>query len=169
MIILNFPINFKGFFIMGIIKTQEAKNALKLGFLCSIAYLACYFARNLLGVLTPSMEKLGVWTTQEIGYISTAYFICYACGQLINGALGDRIRAVYLVSTGLILAGIITCIPFKKFLRTKQNLKEIKAECPEHGKEPNMELFETSENSIEQTSEKTAEVTANDTSKEITE
>lgn len=90
---------------MGIIKTQEARNALKLGFLCSIAYLACYFARNLLGVLTPSMEKLGVWTTQEIGYISTAYFICYACGQLINGALGDRVRAVYLVSTGLILAG----------------------------------------------------------------
>ena len=91
---------------MGLFKTQEAKNTLWLGLLCSLAYLACYFARNLLGAVTPALEEQGVWSVTQIGYISTAYLVCYAGGQLINGMLGEKIKAVYMVSTGLIVAGL---------------------------------------------------------------
>lgn len=42
---------------MSLFKTQEAKNTLKIGLLCSLAYLACYFARNLLGAVTPALEE----------------------------------------------------------------------------------------------------------------
>ena len=91
---------------MGLFKTQEAKNTLWIGLLCSLAYLACYFARNLLGAVTPALEEQGVWSVTQIGYISTVYLVCYAGGQLINGMLGEKIKAVYMVSTGLIVAGL---------------------------------------------------------------
>lgn len=34
------------------------------------------------------------------------YFVCYAIGQLINGAIGDRIKARWMISGGLMMAGV---------------------------------------------------------------
>ena len=121
-------------------------------------------------IYCPSLKDTGR-TSSATGFLD---FISYIAAAIASSVFANAVSSVgwqplIMIWAALMLAGIITCIPFKKFLPTKQNLKEIKAECPEHGKEPNMELFETSENSIEQTSEKTAEVTANDTSKETTE
>jgi sugar phosphate permease len=85
---------------------KEVKNAIAIGVLCSVSYLAVYFARNILGAVTPQMIGTGNFTTEYIGSVSSVYFIFYAVGQLINGAIGDKIKARYMISFGLLLAGI---------------------------------------------------------------
>jgi len=85
--------------------SQKAKNAMFLGTLCSISYLAVYIARNVLGAVTPKMIANG-FSESYIGTISSVYFIFYAIGQLINGIIGDKIKAKYMISLGLLLAGV---------------------------------------------------------------
>jgi len=84
----------------------ELKNAVFIGVLCSISYLAVYFARNILSTVTPEMVESGNFTTEKIGSLSSVYFITYAFGQLINGAIGDKIKSKYMISLGLIFAGV---------------------------------------------------------------
>jgi len=81
--------------------TQNAKNAIRIGSLCSISYLAVYIARNILSAVTPQMIELG-YAESYIGNISSLYFYFYAFGQLINGAIGDKIKAKYMICIGLL-------------------------------------------------------------------
>ncbi|MBE5753297.1 MAG: MFS transporter [Clostridiales bacterium] len=90
--------------------SQNAKNALYIGSLCSVAYLAVYVVRNILSAVSPQMIADGSYSTEEIGTISSIYFICYAIGQLCNGVIGDKIKAKYMISTGLLLAGIANAL-----------------------------------------------------------
>lgn len=77
-----------------------------IGSLCSTAYLAVYVARNILGSVSPQMIADGVFTESQIGTLSSLYFICYAVGQLINGVIGNKVKGKYMISLGLVLAGI---------------------------------------------------------------
>ncbi len=85
--------------------SPAARKAILIGCMCSISYLAVYVARNILGAVTPQMIAGGSFTTESIGTLSSVYFITYALGQLINGSIGDRIPAKYMISCGLVLAG----------------------------------------------------------------
>ena len=76
-----------------------------IGSLCSVSYFAVYIARNILGAVTPQMVEEG-YSEAFIGRISSLYFMTYAAGQLINGAIGDRIKAKYMICIGLLGAGI---------------------------------------------------------------
>ncbi len=87
------------------IKNEKLRNALYIGVLCSIAYFAVYIARNILSAVTPAMVELG-YTEQYIGSVSSLYLVFYAFGQLINGIVGDKIRSKYMISFGLLLAGV---------------------------------------------------------------
>ncbi|MBR6719644.1 MAG: MFS transporter [Clostridia bacterium] len=82
--------------------SKNAKNALCIGILCSLSYLAVYFARNTLGAIAPHMGM----PDSLIGNMSSVYFLTYAIGQLINGYIGDKIKARYMISGGLFFAGI---------------------------------------------------------------
>ena len=75
--------------------SQKAKNALYLGIVCSILYGIVYVARNVLGAETPQMIGQG-FDEKYIGMISSAFFFFYAVGQLINGIVGDKIKAKYV-------------------------------------------------------------------------
>ena len=88
------------------LRNENTKNALRLGILCSLAYLICYFAKNILSVVSPSMIDKGVYSVQFIGKLSTANMLSYAIGQLINGIIGDKITAKYMISCGLFFTGI---------------------------------------------------------------
>lgn len=90
-------------------RKQKIMNAIFIGTLCSVSYLAVYFARNILGAVTAQM-KLEGFDEGFFGTTSSVYFICYAIGQLINGAIGDKIKARYMISFGLLLAGISNLI-----------------------------------------------------------
>ena len=85
--------------------TANAKKAIKIGSMCFMAYLAVYLARNILSTVTPAMQAQG-FTKDDIGLASSIYFYTYAVGQLINGAIGDRIKAKYMMTVGLFGAGI---------------------------------------------------------------
>jgi len=90
--------------VENILKNVKVRNAILLGGLCSISYLAVYIARNMLSAVSPQMIEKG-FETEFIGSLSSLYFIFYAVGQLINGVIGDKIKARYMISFGLILAG----------------------------------------------------------------
>ena len=84
---------------------QNAKNAIYLGSLCSVAYFAVYIARNILSAVTPQMVA-GGFSEDYIGGVSALYLLFYAFGQLINGAIGDKIKAKYMLTMGLFCAGV---------------------------------------------------------------
>ena len=85
--------------------SQNAKNAIKIGTLCAVSYFAVYIARNILGAVTPQMVE-GGYTEEYVGKISSLYFSFYAFGQLINGMIGDKIKAKWMISIGLFGAAI---------------------------------------------------------------
>lgn len=87
-------------------KSVKIRNAILLGTTCSVSYLGVYFARNILSAITPQLTSDGVLTNEYIGTLSSIYFILYAIGQLINGIIGDKIKAKYMLSFGLVLAGV---------------------------------------------------------------
>ena len=86
-------------------KNLERSKAVKIGTTFVITYIASYYMRNLLGVLTPSMLQTSGFTKEFIGALSSAYMIVYAIGQLVNGGLGDRINPKFMISLGLVLTG----------------------------------------------------------------
>jgi len=92
------------------LKNKQVKNAIIMGTLCSLSYLGVYIARNILGAVTPQMIGDNALTMEYIGEVSSLYFIFYAVGQLINGIVGDKIKARYMISLGLLLAGVCNLV-----------------------------------------------------------
>ena len=86
-------------------ENKKAVHAVYIGFLCSISYLAVYFARNILSTCSPQMIE-GGYTKAYIGEVVAVYNIFYAVGQLVNGVIGDRVKARYMISIGLLMAAI---------------------------------------------------------------
>lgn len=98
---------------MKLFKNNDVKQAFLLGFMCTISYLGCYFARNVLSVISPQMIETGTSDVEFIGVLSTGYIFTYAAGQLLNGRIGDSLKVKYLVGGGLSLAGFCNLLlPF---------------------------------------------------------
>lgn len=95
---------------MNIHKNSNVRNAVSIGTLCSISYLGVYFARNILSVVTPQIINGGAHTEEYIGSISSMFFTFYAVGQLINGLIGNKIKSRYMISFGLLLAGVCNAL-----------------------------------------------------------
>ena len=91
-------------------QNPKVRNAILLGTLCTLAYLAVYIARNILGTVQPQIEAAGVFNKEVLGVLSSIYFTCYACGQLVNGLIGNRVKAKYMMSFGLAFAGVCTLL-----------------------------------------------------------
>lgn len=89
-----------------ILKNKNVKNAFYIGALSAVSYLACYFCKNILSVVSPQIVETSDITVEFIGTLSTFNMIFYAIGQLVNGIIGDKVKAKYLVSFGLLLSGV---------------------------------------------------------------
>lgn len=72
-----------------------------------LAYFFYYFGRKHLGIATPAMVVSGFSET-TIAWVQTAFGVCYAIGQFLNGALGDRVGPRIALTAGMILSGIAT-------------------------------------------------------------
>lgn len=83
----------------------ESRKATIIGIVCISTYLANYYLRNILSVLTPQMLETGKFTVEHIGVLSSVYMIFYAAGQLINGFLGDVFSPKRMVVVGIWIAG----------------------------------------------------------------
>lgn len=92
-------------------KTQ-IKHAFEIGSICIFTYIANYFLRNLLNVLTPEMIESGHYAEEYLALLASVYMVLYASGQLINGVLGDRIKPKYMVSCGLMVASLALLLFF---------------------------------------------------------
>ncbi len=91
---------------MDISKKEKMIKALALGSVSSVLYLFVYIVRNTLSAIAPQMIENQILTTEVVGKMSSVFFICYAIGQLVNGILGDKIKASNLICVGLWCAGI---------------------------------------------------------------
>lgn len=89
---------------------KEARNAILLGAMCAISYLAVYIARNMLTATTTQIREAGAFTDGDLGTLSSIYFYTYAVGQLINGFIGDKVKPKYMISFGLIFAGVCNAL-----------------------------------------------------------
>lgn len=87
-------------------KNRQVLHAVLLTAPCVVAYLAVYLARNILSALTPGMLESGNFTMEYISTISTANMLCYAVGQLVNGAIGNKIKGSFMVGIGLVCGGL---------------------------------------------------------------
>ena len=83
---------------------SAAMKAAAIGGMCAVSYLAVYVAKNAVSAAGPQIIQAGAFTTEQLGTMSSAYFISYAIGQLINGSIGDKIKGKYMISFGLLLA-----------------------------------------------------------------
>ncbi len=85
---------------------KEIKNAIYLGTICSFAYFVVYVIRSVFSTVNPQMIEQGLFNIEFVGTISSVFFIFYAVGQLINGIIGDIIKAKYMICGGLVLSGV---------------------------------------------------------------
>lgn len=73
--------------------------------LCYVAYVSIYAARLNLAQASPALIDGGVLTSEQYGFLGSAFFWVYACGRLLNGMIGDRAAPWVMISLGLTLTG----------------------------------------------------------------
>ena len=73
---------------------------------CTVLYIAAYFCRlNLSAVLEPIAVQLAL-PLPRAGLLQTAFAAVYACGQLVNGAIVNRVNPVRHMFAGLLGAAV---------------------------------------------------------------
>ena len=83
---------------------KDGKKALTIGATAISIYIVNYYLRNILSVLTPTMLTCG-FTVEQIARLSSTYMLLYACGQLVNGFLGDIFSPKKIACLGLLISG----------------------------------------------------------------
>ncbi len=82
------------------------KKAICLSILCFAVYTVSYIGRlNYSGVMAEMIADGFISKTQG-SFIATAFFLCYGCGQLINGIIADRSNPVKQISIGVLGATV---------------------------------------------------------------
>ena len=69
-------------------------------FLIVLCYVVLYMDRSCMSIAGPVMMKHFNWTATEFGLVSTAFFIGYACTQILGGWLADRFGGGKIVMIG---------------------------------------------------------------------
>ena len=89
---------------------NELTKTFQIGITCICAYLVRYYMANILSVTSPEILNAGVFNKEFLGLLGSAYMLCYAVGQLINGINGDIIKPKIMIVTGMILCGVSSII-----------------------------------------------------------
>lgn len=82
-------------------------SVLSLGTICFLSYNACYAGRSILSAIMPEMVQETGFSSSALGLWGSMFFFTYGIGQVINGLIGDRIRAKWMVAIGLFLSGLV--------------------------------------------------------------
>ena len=81
--------------------------------LLTLCYLILYMDRSCMSMAGPSMMNYYGWNASQFGLVSTAFFIGYACTQILGGWLADRFGGGKIVMIGAIWWSIFVFItPF---------------------------------------------------------
>jgi OPA family glycerol-3-phosphate transporter-like MFS transporter len=87
----------------------RARRGLNWGFL-GLLYTSFYMCRYNLSIANKSISQEFAFTRADMGFIITTALFAYACGQIINGLLTDRIggkRAMLIGATGTICMNVL--------------------------------------------------------------
>ncbi len=76
------------------------------GFFCCLIYFTSYISRINLGAVVAEIITAEGISKSSISIVLLMSFISYGSGQLLSGALGDKISPVKLILTGLLVTGI---------------------------------------------------------------
>lgn len=79
----------------------------KITVFCMVAYSILYFMRLNVSLALEDMMIAFQASPESMGAITSAFFWCYAFGQLVFGFLGDRLPVRFMVFTGLLGSGIL--------------------------------------------------------------
>ena len=78
-----------------------------------LAYCISYIGRKNLSIAAPSICKSLGWTNQNIGFISSAFYLTYGVGKFINGLLADRSNVKTFFSTAFMCVAVASfCFAF---------------------------------------------------------
>lgn len=83
---------------------KEGKKAAIVGVTSILVYVANYYLRHILSVLTPTLIENG-FSIDHIAALSSVYMLFYAAGQIVNGFLGDIFSPKKMASIGLFISG----------------------------------------------------------------
>lgn len=87
-------------------RLPELRQGQRLFLLSWAAYAAAYVGRYNYSAVMGSVTGDGVLTLAAAGAVSTGYFICYALGQILCGALSQCVSPYRMIPAGLVLSGL---------------------------------------------------------------
>jgi len=79
-------------------------------FVCWSSYATAYLCRINFTVTMPYLSASYNWDKVYLGMVASGFFWAYACGQLINGIIGDRFSPRWFVGFGIASAGIMNLL-----------------------------------------------------------
>ena len=74
--------------------------------MCYISYTLTYVARLNLTMAASPLKKEGMLSSAQIGVLGSVFFVVYAVGRLINGALSEHFPARNMIAGGLLLGAL---------------------------------------------------------------
>ena len=77
---------------------------------CWVTYLIAYLCRVNMSSALPKLEAAFGVTNGTLGVAGSLFFIVYAVGQLVNGALGDRVSPYKFVAVAAAGTAVLNCI-----------------------------------------------------------
>lgn len=87
-------------------RLPELRQGQRLFLLSWAAYAAAYVGRYNYSAVMGAITAEGVITLLAAGAVSTGYFICYALGQILCGAISQCVSPYCMVAAGLALSGV---------------------------------------------------------------
>lgn len=84
----------------------EQKKRARIFLIVYAAYMAVYAARVNLSVAGPALKELSILDPTQIGILGSCFFVVYALGRVVNGALSDSAPPCVMICTGLSLSGL---------------------------------------------------------------
>ncbi|MBE6576943.1 MAG: MFS transporter [Ruminococcaceae bacterium] len=84
-------------------KETKVSSSYLLFLACWLVYTCAYIARGNFSFARSLMMEEGLIGVGVAGAVSSVYFICYAVGQMVNGALADKKSPFGMVAIGLAL------------------------------------------------------------------
>ena len=75
--------------------------------LCWCAYFLTYLGRLNYSALMVEIIRTGILSQSQAGALGTAFFFCYALGQLLSGWLGKYFSSTQIIFCGLFSSGLI--------------------------------------------------------------
>lgn len=85
----------------------------KIMFYGYLAYVVSYVGRKNLSIAAPSICKSLGWTNQNIGTVSSAFYLTYGVGKFVNGLLADRSNVRTFFSAAFMCVAIASfCFAF---------------------------------------------------------